>query len=56
MLVFVWFKWMANHERANNTDLSFTKRRYAGLRCEQLQFIRQRLIREINNSFEEKIK
>lgn len=54
ILVYVWFKWMHNHERANNASLSFSQRRFAGLRCEQLQFIRQRVIKEINYIFEEK--
>lgn len=51
MLTYVWLKWINNHNKSNDTKLSYKKRRESGERCERLQVLRQRLIIELNDQF-----
>jgi len=55
-LVRVWMLWLQNHIRANNENLSYKKRRLAGMRCEKILFIRMKLIKDIDMMFDKTIK
>lgn len=55
ILTFLWFKWIRNHEKSNNQNLSFRQRRECGERCERIQKMRQKIIVRINKLFEEKL-
>ena len=50
-LIGVWADWMKNHNRANDSSLSFAERRGAGERCEKLQEHRRHLIISIDECF-----
>jgi len=55
ILTYIWLKWINNHELANDVNTSLEKRKLSGARCEKLQRIRQRIIININELFDEKI-
>jgi hypothetical protein len=55
ILTYVWLKCINNHETSNNVIVSAKNRRSAGERCEKLQRVRQKIIRNINDIFNEKI-
>ena len=48
LLTFLWLRWINNHELSNNDSLSYSKRRKAGIRCENIQKIREKTIKEFN--------
>jgi len=51
-LIVMWGEWMVNHKIVNDTSISNSDRRVAGLACETLQEYRQKLIREIDDIVE----
>jgi len=55
ILTYIWIKWIDNHNKSNDTSISFKERRKSGERCEKLQRIRQKVIQEINKNFDSKI-
>jgi len=50
-LIHVWGSWMKNHYIANDSSLSFAERRKGGEICEKLQEKRQKLLIQIDETF-----
>jgi hypothetical protein len=48
ILTYLWLKWINNHELSNDSYLSYYTRKQAGIRCENIQKIRQLAIKEFN--------
>mgnify|MGYP003131032450 FL=1 len=55
ILTFLWIRWINNHELSNNVNLSFTKRKQSGIRCENIQKIRQLTIKEFNSYLDQNL-
>lgn len=56
LLTYVWIKWIINYEKSNDSNLNIKERRKSADRCEKIQKIRYKIIKQINDIFEDKIK
>jgi len=56
ILTYLWVKWIDNHNTSNNAAMSYQLRRASGERCERIQAIRQKAIKEFNRTFDKIIK
>lgn len=48
-----WLLWMENHQASNDSQRSFSERRVAGEKCEEVQRERQKLILDMDKLFDE---
>lgn len=56
ILTYLWIKWIDNHNISNNATISYQLRRASGERCERIQAIRQKAVKELNKTYDKTIK
>jgi len=51
----LWTDWMSYHHKANDEKLSYADRRKAGMKCEELQRSRYKLLEQMDSEFDKLI-